>query len=120
MTSLGLFKALADATRLRSVLLIQQEGELCVCELMVALDETQPKVSRHLAQLRKLGLLADRRQGQWVYYRLHADLPEWVETLLEQVGQQDTALLQDARARLDAMTTRPGGGSDVCGSASAC
>ncbi|MEO9274926.1 metalloregulator ArsR/SmtB family transcription factor [Marinomonas sp. 5E14-1] len=50
------FKALADDTRLRCLLLIKQFTELCVCELMEALNETQPKISRHLAQLRKNGL----------------------------------------------------------------
>jgi len=62
----AIFKCLADATRMRSALLIVQEGELCVCELMCALNDSQPKISRHLAQLRSSGLLLDRRQGQWV------------------------------------------------------
>ena len=63
------FKQLADETRLRALLLITQEEELCVCELVAALDESQPKISRHLAQLRKTGLLEDRRQGHWIFYR---------------------------------------------------
>ncbi|MEP0072894.1 MAG: metalloregulator ArsR/SmtB family transcription factor [Marinomonas sp.] len=78
------FKALADDTRLRCLLLITQSTELCVCELMEALNETQPKVSRHLAQLRKSGLLSDRRQGQWVFYKLHPDLPEWAQKFYKQ------------------------------------
>src|SRR5690606_16643645 len=60
------YKALADDIRLTSLLLIQEKGELCVCELMAALEESQPKISRHLAQLRKSGLLIDKRQKQWV------------------------------------------------------
>src|SRR5690606_12109290 len=75
MTPPALFKALADETRARIVLLITHEQELCVCELTCALNQSQPKISRHLAQLRASGLLADRRQGQWVYYRLHPHLP---------------------------------------------
>ncbi|ABC27415.1 predicted transcriptional regulator [Hahella chejuensis KCTC 2396] len=79
MDPLQLFKCLSDETRLRSLLLIQQEGELCVCELTAALDEIQPKISRHLAQLRKCGLLLDSRQGQWVFYRVNPALLAWVE-----------------------------------------
>lgn len=78
------YKALADETRLKMLLLIEQHHELCVCDLIIALDETQPKISRHLAQLRKQGLLLDRRQGQWVHYRLNPDLPEWIRTILHQ------------------------------------
>src|SRR5690606_40404511 len=54
-------KCLADATRARIALLVAGEKELCVCELTCALDETQPKISRHLAQLRSGKVLADRR-----------------------------------------------------------
>lgn len=71
------FQLLSDETRLRSLLLMQQEGELCVCELVYALGIIQPKVSRHLAALRDAGVVIDRRQGQWIYYRLHPDLPDW-------------------------------------------
>jgi len=71
------FQLLSDETRLRSLLLIQQEGELCVCELVHALDLIQPKVSRHLATLRDAGVVIDRRQGQWIYYRLNPELPDW-------------------------------------------
>ncbi len=63
------FKSLSDETRARATLLITSLGELCACELVCALDDSQPKISRHLAQLRSCGLLLDRRQGQWVYYR---------------------------------------------------
>jgi len=77
------FQLLSDDTRLRSLLLIQQEGELCVCELVHALQEIQPKVSRHLAALRDYGVVADRRAGQWVYYRLHPDLPDWALQILQ-------------------------------------
>jgi ArsR family transcriptional regulator len=56
-------KAIADPTRARIALLVTREKELCVCELTCALDEIQPKISRHLALLRESGLLADRRSG---------------------------------------------------------
>ena len=58
------FKCLADDTRARMTLLIAREGELCVCELTHALELSQPKISRHLAQLREAGILMDRRKGQ--------------------------------------------------------
>ena len=83
LSPVDLFKALADDTRLLSMLLITERGELCVCDLMEALNESQPKISRHLAQLRKRGILQDRRQGQWVYYQLHPALPEWAHDILK-------------------------------------
>ncbi|MEH6349422.1 metalloregulator ArsR/SmtB family transcription factor [Pseudomonas sp. 3JA] len=101
------FKALADDTRTRIALLVAREGELCVCELTAALDLSQPKISRHLAQLRNAGLLSDRRQGQWVYYRLHPQLPAWVSNLLEQALAANTAWLMADVERLGAMADRP-------------
>jgi ArsR family transcriptional regulator len=76
------FKALCDPTRLRMLVLLGCEEELCVCELTHALDEIQPKISRHLAQLREIGAVVDRRQGQWIYYRLNPALPGWARTVL--------------------------------------
>ena len=64
-----LFKALGDETRLRIVALLAH-GELCVCHLQEALGLSQPHVSRHLAVLRAAGVVADRRERKWVYYRL--------------------------------------------------
>ena len=56
-----LFRALGDTTRLRCLMLLELEGELCVCELTYALHIAQPKVSRHLSVLRETGLVQDRR-----------------------------------------------------------
>lgn len=64
-----LFKALSDETRLR-ILALLGSGERCVCDLMAVLDLPQSTVSRHLAYLRNTGLVEDRRQGIWMYYRL--------------------------------------------------
>src|SRR5215208_5415550 len=64
-----LFKALADATRLR-ILGLLLTGEVCVCDIHEALKIPQPKASRHLAYLRKAGLVETRRQGLWIHYRL--------------------------------------------------
>lgn len=77
------FKALSDETRLNIILLVAAHQELCVCDLQDKLNLSQPKISRHLALLRTSRLLADRRQGQWVYYSLHPDLTEWALQILE-------------------------------------
>src|SRR6478672_11703582 len=65
----GLFKALADATRLR-ILGLLLTGEVCVCHLHESLKIPQPKASRHLAYLRSAGLVATRRDGLWIHYRM--------------------------------------------------
>ncbi len=77
------FQLLSDETRLRCLLLMQQEGELCVCELVHALGLIQPKVSRHLAALRDYGVVTDRRSGQWIYYQIDPDLPAWAGQVIE-------------------------------------
>src|SRR5215203_7469697 len=64
-----LFKALGDPTRLR-ILGLLLSGEVCVCHLHESLKITQPKASRHLAYLRRSGLVETRREGLWIYYRL--------------------------------------------------
>ena len=64
-----LFKALADATRLR-ILGLLLTGEVCVCDIHESLKIPQPKASRHLAYLRRSGLVETRRDGLWVHYRL--------------------------------------------------
>ncbi len=69
ITQEELFTALADRTRLRLVSLLGG-GEICVCHFVDALGEAQPKISRHLAYLRKSGLVGARRDGKWVHYRL--------------------------------------------------
>ncbi|MBI2354568.1 MAG: metalloregulator ArsR/SmtB family transcription factor [Deltaproteobacteria bacterium] len=64
----NIFKALADETRLRILALLLQEGELCVCDIIAAIQLPQSTVSRHLAYLRKTGMVNDRRCGLWMYY----------------------------------------------------
>jgi ArsR family transcriptional regulator, arsenate/arsenite/antimonite-responsive transcriptional repressor len=63
------FRALGDRTRLR-LLNLMGDDEVCVCFLVEALKQTQPKISRHLAFLRRGGLVAARREGKWMHYRL--------------------------------------------------
>jgi ArsR family transcriptional regulator len=66
---LNVFKALSDETRLR-ILKLLEHGELCVCDIVAALDTIQPKVSFHLATLKEAGLIKDRKQGKWIHYRI--------------------------------------------------
>ena len=104
MQPLTLFKNLADDTRLKVLLMLAAHGELCVCELTEALDQGQPKISRHLALLKKNRLIEDRRQGQWVYYRLHEKLPAWARDILETTLAENRRLLTPynrALARMD-------------------
>lgn len=65
----SLFKALSDETRLR-ILKLLEGGELCVCDIMAALDKIQPKVSFHLGVLKKANLLKGRKQGKWMHYKI--------------------------------------------------
>ena len=78
-----LFKCLADETRARAILLIADQGELCVCDLCAATAESQPKVSRHMALLRESGLVIDRREGKWVHYRLSPNMPAWAAAVID-------------------------------------
>ncbi len=64
-----LFRALADSTRLRLINLMAEQ-EICVCYFVEVIDAPQPKISRHLAYLRKAGIVAARREGKWMHYRL--------------------------------------------------
>jgi ArsR family transcriptional regulator len=68
-TQSRLFKALADKTRLKIMMLLDIR-EMCVCEIMVALDLTQPTASHHLGILEAVDLVEDRREGKWVFYSL--------------------------------------------------
>ena len=109
LTPHELLKLLADATRLRSLMLLLQEGELCVCELTYALDEIQPKISRHLAALRDTRVVSVRRAGQWVYYRINPQLPAWASEMLNATlagMQRDNQYLASVK-KLKTMPDRP-------------
>lgn len=110
MTPELLLKLLSDPTRLRSLMLLRQEGELCVCELTYALGEIQPKISRHLAALRDARIVVDRRAGQWIHYRINPKLPAWALDILDAVlrGARDRAPYAADVNRLRAMPRRPG------------
>ena len=87
MRPVDIFAVLSHETRLRCLLLLLDQAELCVCDLTAVIGAPQPSVSRHLGQLRTVGLVTDRRQGQWIYYRLADGLPAWVMTILRATAQ---------------------------------
>jgi ArsR family transcriptional regulator len=95
----GMFRAFSDRTRLR-ILHLLLPGELCVCHIVDVLELSQPKVSRHLAYLRRTRLVLARKEGYWMYYRLapiqgafHKKLVECLETCFAEVPE----LQEDAR-----------------------
>src|SRR4051794_37510699 len=82
--SARLLRAFADPVRLR-VLNLLVDREVCVCHIHEALDLPQPTVSRHLAYLRKAGVVVGRKEGLWVHYRLAEPATELHRTLIESV-----------------------------------
>ncbi|NIA02739.1 MAG: metalloregulator ArsR/SmtB family transcription factor [Planctomycetia bacterium] len=103
-------KQLSDQTRLRSLMLLHKESELCVCELTHALGLSQPKISRHLATLRDAGIVQGRREGTWIYYSLHSDLPDWALSILGSSSQGTEGIepFVSDQASLCNMPNRPG------------
>lgn len=114
MNPTKLFKCLSDETRLRILMLVVSEGELCVCEFSTALDDIQPKISRHLAQLRTCALLLDRRQGQWVFYRINPKLPDWAAETLQTVFKGNAPMIRKDMQRLSRMGGRPERQAQCC------
>lgn len=101
MQPLSFYKCLSDHNRLKIMLLLCRDHELCVCELMDILAESQPKVSRHLAQLKNCNLIQHRREGQWIYYRLHEKLPDWCLQSLELALINNQNFLQQGKATFE-------------------
>jgi ArsR family transcriptional regulator len=94
-----MFRAFSDRTRLR-ILHLLLPGELCVCHIVDVLDLSQPKVSRHLAYLRRTGLVLARKEGLWNYYRLAPAQSAFHEKLLQCLGtcfREVPELTQDAQ-----------------------
>src|SRR5213079_1306160 len=79
-----LFKALADRTRLRLISLIG-DSEVCVCFFVSILKTAQPKISRHLAYLRRAGIVTARREGKWMHYRLTEPSDEHAARIFREV-----------------------------------
>ena len=91
------FRALADPTRLRIINLIGDQ-EVCVCFFVEILKSNQPKISRHLAYLRRAGIVASRRDGIWMHYRLATPKDENAARVLNEVREwlkKDTQMQQD-------------------------
>lgn len=104
MNLVTLFSALADRTRLRILNLVRRR-EVCGCYFVSILDETQPKISRHLAYLRRAGLVSTRRDGKWIHYSIarpaDAQAAAVLEATLNAMGadkqmQRDAAALERA------------------------
>lgn len=105
---ISFYKSLTDDVRLKSLMLIEYHGELCVCELMEALEEdVQPKISRNLAVLKKANVITDRKHGQWVFYRLNPELPLWAKTVVAQTTENNIPLIEREIERLNVMQNRP-------------
>lgn len=103
LSPLAFYKCLSEETRLKSLLLISLQREVCVCDLTEALNLSQPKISRHLAELRKCEILIDQRRGKWVYYRLHPALPGWALEVLQVTARADKRAVQPALSKLKAL-----------------
>ena len=100
------FKALADATRLR-ILGLLLTGEVCVCHIHESLKIPQPKASRHLAYLRKAGLVETRREGLWIHYRMSA-LSDPVLQTISQAVAHGLAHMEAVRRDADRLTRKTG------------
>ena len=98
-----IFKALSDPVRLRIILLLQSEGELCVCDLMAVLKLPQSTVSRHLAYLKRSCWVDTRRQGVWMYYQLSQESCQMCRELLETL-KRNMSDLPEAVADRQALT----------------
>ncbi len=83
MTPTELARCLGDETRMALLCLITAQHEVCVCELVDALGVPQSTTSRHLAQLRRCGIVCARRDGTWMHYRLNPDLPDWADQVVK-------------------------------------
>jgi ArsR family transcriptional regulator len=104
-----LIQALSDRTRLRALVLLRNEGALCVCELMAALNVSQPKMSRHLAAMRALDVVEDCRVANRVFYRIDPNLPDWARGAIDHLAESVTASPEfgGIAERLRKMPNRP-------------
>ena len=107
MDAVSFYKDLAEETRLNILLLISLETQLCVCELVHAMGLSQPKISRHLAQLRKHGLLTDKKVGKWVFYSISEDIPQWQKDSISLCVANNQAFIQPLLSKLHVWGSRP-------------
>ncbi len=103
-----LFKALADTTRLRLINLMGDD-EVCVCFFVEVLKINQPKISRHLAYLRRAGVVSARRDGKWIHYRLVEPPDARAANIFREVraGLADDPAMKTDRARLEKICCAP-------------
>ena len=103
-----LFAALADPTRLRLLNLISG-SEVCVCYLVEILRQSQPKISRHLAYLRKAGVVRARREGKWMHYRVERPEDQAAASILDAVlaSVRTNPEMQADLARLNRVCSQP-------------
>jgi len=87
---LTILSALAEPTRLAAIRLLADGEEHCVCELMRALNVTQSRMSRHMGVLKQAGLVVDRRDAQWVRYRINPELPPKTAAVVTAILAADT------------------------------
>lgn len=103
-----LFRVLADRTRLRLLNLMSGQ-EICVCYLVEVLRTSQPKISRHLAYLRKSGIVEARREGRWMHYRILMPQDAALARILSEVLgtlSQDASMQQDHARMVKACCSR--------------
>lgn len=103
-----LFKALADRTRLR-LLNLMAAGEVCVCFFVEVLAASQPKISRHLAYLRRAGVVAARREGKWMHYRIEEPADAHTARVFREVlaWLAEEGEMQKDRARMETLCCAP-------------
>ena len=103
-----LFKALADQTRLRLINLIGDD-EVCVCFFVEVLKINQPKISRHLAYLRRAGVVSARREGKWIHYRLVVPPDPHAANIFREVraALPNAPAMKNDRARLEKICCAP-------------
>lgn len=82
MNKTDFLKALSDPTRLKIVQLLNQKQALCVCDIINELDQPQPTISRHLNQLKQIGILESERKGTWIWYSISQALPSWGKAVI--------------------------------------
>lgn len=82
MNKTDFLKALSDPTRLKIVQLLNQKQALCVCDVISELDQPQPTISRHLNQLKQIGILESERKGTWIWYSISQELPSWGKAVI--------------------------------------
>ncbi|MDD5454412.1 MAG: metalloregulator ArsR/SmtB family transcription factor [Candidatus Ratteibacteria bacterium] len=97
------FKALSDETRLRILKILQERDELCVCEIMQALNISQTRASRNLGILKDAGFITDRRKGLWVFYCVNKEKTNEYHTAINKLAKNwlnDKEIIREDRKRL--------------------